>query len=106
MKAVTPLLPICMAGALSNASVKIPVHLDRHIATNKPITLRALGLPDGVTVADVVVQPNQNDATLELKAIPAARLGAFPIVLLALVNNNPNVQLERLSTPLTLTVAK
>lgn len=89
-----------------NGSVKIPVHLDRRMITNKPITLRALGLPDGVTVADVVVPPSQNDAELELKATPAARLGTFPIALLALVNHSPAVQLERFSTPIALTVSK
>lgn len=89
-----------------NGSVKIPVHIDRRVVTNKPITLRALGLPDGVTVADVVVPPTQSDATLELKAIPTARLGAFPIALLALVNNSPNVQIERFSAPVSLMVAK
>ncbi|MCW3054456.1 MAG: Bacterial pre-peptidase C-terminal domain [Chthonomonadales bacterium] len=87
-------------------SVKIPIHLDRHSVTNKPITLRVLGLPDGVTVADVVVKPEQNDVELELKAIPTARLGAFQIVPLALANHNPNVQLERFSAPITLTVTK
>jgi len=87
-------------------SVKIPVHLDRHSVTNKPITLRVLGLPDGVTVADVVVKPEQNDVELELKAIPTARLGVFQIAPLALVANNPNVQLERFSAPITLTVTK
>ena len=87
-----------------NGSVKIPVHIDRRVVTNKPITLRALGLPDGVTVADVILQPNQNDAELELKAVPTARLGTFPIVLLALVSHSPTVQLERFSTPLPLTV--
>jgi len=87
-------------------SVKIPVHLDRHSVTNKPITLRVLGLPEGVTVADVVVKPEQNDVELELKAIPTARLGAFQIVPLALVANNPNVQLERFATPITLTVTR
>ncbi len=89
-----------------NGAVKIPVHLDRRMVTNKPITLRALGLPDGVTVADAVVPPNQNDVVLELKATPAARLGVFQIALLALVNNNPNVQLERFSSPILLNVAK
>ncbi len=89
-----------------NGSVKIPVHIDRRMVTNKPITLRAVGLPDGVTVADVVLQPNQTDAQLELKAMPTARLGAIPIALLALVNNSPTVQLERFSAPVLLTVSK
>jgi hypothetical protein len=103
MTLTTPAKTLTLA---PNGSVKIPVHLDRRVVTNKPITLRALGLPDGVTVADIVVAPNLNDATLELKAIPTARLGTFPIALLALVNNTPNVQLERFSTPVSLTVAK
>ena len=89
-----------------NGSVKIPVHIQRRVVTNKPVTLRVLGLPDGVTVADVVVPPNQNDAELELKAIPTARLGTFPISLLALVNINPTVQVERFSAPVLLTVSK
>jgi len=87
-------------------SVKIPVHLDRRRVTNKSITLRVLGLPEGVTVADVVVKPEQNDVELELKALPTARLGTFQIAPLALVNINPNVQLERFATPLSLTVTK
>ena len=86
-----------------NSSLKVPVHLLRRVVTNKPITLRAMGLPDGVTVADVILQPNQTDAELELKATPAVRLGAFQIALLALVNNNPNVQIERFSAPVLLT---
>ena len=61
--------------------------------TNKPITLRVLGLPDGVTVADVVVKPDQKDVELELKAMPTARLGAFQVAPLALIDNNPNVQI-------------
>ena len=88
-----------------NGSVKIPVHLARRVASNKPITLRVLGLPEGVTVADVVLQANQADAELELTATPAARLGAFPISLLALVNTSPTVQLERFSAPVRLTVS-
>jgi hypothetical protein len=95
------------AGPLTLArsgSVKILVHLNRRAVTNKPITLRALGLPDGVTVADIVLQPNQTDAELELKATPMARLGEFSISLLALVNHSPTVQLERFSAPVALTV--
>jgi hypothetical protein len=89
---------------MQGQAVKVKVHIDRRIPYPKPITLTVLGLPDGVTAANVVLQANMNDAELELKAMPNARLGSYPIVPDGIVTHNPQVMLDRVTLPILLNV--
>ena len=87
-----------------NQAIKFKVHIDRRVPYNKPVTLVVVGLPDGVTAANVVLQPNQNDGELEIKAAANARVGAFAIAADAVVNRDPNTGLDRVTAPILLTV--
>lgn len=95
-------------------SIKVKVRVERRAGFKQPVTLRALGLPDGVTAADVAVPADKAEAELELKATAQARLGTVPITL-DCVASNPQykvpgqdnvlaVQLDRVTPPVSLTV--
>ena len=85
-------------------SVPLKVKFTRRNSYAKPVTLHVLGLPDGVTAADVIVAGDKSEATLELKATPAARLGVAPISIDCIVSASPAVQLDRATPALILTV--
>ncbi len=86
-------------------SAIVKVKLARRGGYAKPVTLRVLGLPDGVTAADVIVTGDKSEGTLELKAAPTARLGNAPISVDCVVSAAPTVQLDRVTPLITLTVA-
>ncbi|HZP83007.1 MAG TPA: hypothetical protein VFB21_15310, partial [Chthonomonadaceae bacterium] len=87
-------------------SVKFTVRVERRMAYAKPITLRVMGLPDGVTAEEATLPPDKQEMELEIKANAEARLGAFPIAVTALAAPSESVQLDRVTPPLTLTVAE
>ena len=86
-------------------SVKIRAKFERRPGFDKPFTLNALGLPDGVTAAPVPVPAGTMEVDLELKAMPNVRPGSYAIVLDAVTANNPQVMLDRVSLPISLNVA-
>ena len=87
-------------------SFKLKVTLETKTDPTKPITLTVMGLPEGVTVADVKLDPGKKEAELELKATPTAILGDFQVVVNALVQHNPLVSLDRFSEPIRLKVSQ
>lgn len=100
--------PTIMASALNllpGMSLKIAVHLVRAAGYNKPVTLHLLGLPDGIAAADVVVPGDKSDGELELKADPKAKPGSYGVAVLAVVGPTPNVQIDRSTPAITITVA-
>ena len=85
-------------------SVKIRGRFERRAGFDKAFKLDALGLPDGVTAAAVPVAAGAKEADIELKAMPNARPGVYTIVLDAVTTNSPQVLLDRVSQPITLTI--
>ena len=92
------------AAVTAGQNIKIHARFERRAGFTQPFTLSALGLPDGVTVTPLPVPPGTNEVDLELKTTTAARNGAYSIVLDAITANSPLVMLDRVSTPITLTV--
>ena len=85
-----------------NATLK--VKLVRQAGYVKPITLHVLGLPDGVTAADVVVTPDKPDAMIEIKVAATARLGAATIAVSSVVTQSQFVLLDRATPAIMLTI--
>lgn len=85
-------------------SVKIRGRFERRAGFDKAFKLDALGLPDGVTAAAVPVAAGAKEADIELKAMPNAKPGVYTIVLDAVTTNSPQVLLDRVSQPITLTI--
>jgi hypothetical protein len=87
-------------------SVKFKIGLEKRAPYNRAVTLRALGLPDGVEMSDVSLPPDKTEAELEIKAGAEARLGTFPITISSVVSSSqaPNVQLDRVLPAIALTV--
>jgi hypothetical protein len=92
-------------GLSPGRSVKIHAKFARRSGYDKAFTLNALGLPDGVTAAAVPVAAGATEADLELKAPAKVRPGAYAIVLDAVTANSPQVMLDRVSPPISLTIA-
>ena len=88
------------------ASATINVKLARQPGYSKPVTLRIMGLPDGVTAADVAVAGDKSEGVIELKAVPTARLGAAPITISCVVSQSQFVQLDRATPAIVLTVTE
>lgn len=89
-------------------SVKLTVSVARRAAPSKPVTLRVLGLPDGVEAGDVSLAPEKTAAEIEIKAGAGARPGVFPITVSALATNSRygnSVQLDRATPAITLTLS-
>ncbi len=101
---IAPAVDTPAVSLVRGQSATIKVKLVRRSGYAKPVTLRVLGLPDGVTVADVIVAGDKSEGTLELKATLAARLGNAPISIDCIVSAAPNVQLDRVTPALALTV--
>lgn len=87
-------------------SSKLKVSISSATDYSKQISLTIVGLPEGVTVTEVRLEPGKKEAELELKAGPKVRLGETKIVVNALVQHNPLVLLDRFSLPLTLRIEK
>ena len=101
---ITPQMDMQTLSLARGQSATLKVKLTRQMGYAKPVTLRVLNLPDGVTAADVAVPGDKSEATLELKAAANARLGASPITVDCLVSQSQFVQLDRATPLLTLTV--
>lgn len=86
--------------------VKFKVRVERRVAYEKPIKLRVMGLPDGVTAEEASLPPDKQEIELEIKANAEARLGAFPIAVTAIATHSEAVQLDRVTPSIALTVAE
>ena len=103
---IAPTTAITQLSLMRGASATLPVKLTRQPGYSKPVTLHILGLPDGVTAADIAVAGDKSEATLELKAAPTARLGATPITISGVVSQSQFVQLDRATPAITLTITE
>lgn len=101
---IAPVVDTLVVSLARGQSAIVKVKLVRRNGYAKPVTLRVLGLPAGVTVADVIVTGDKSEGTLEIKATPAARLGIAPISIDCVVSAAPTVQLDRVTPALALTV--
>ena len=103
---VTPRTELKEVVLKAGQSSKLKVSITSATDYSKQISLTVIGLPEGVTVTEVKLEPGKKEAELELKAVPNARLGETKIVVNALVQHNPLVLLDRFSLPLTLRIEK
>ena len=103
---VTPKTEVKEVVLKPGQSSKLKVSINSATDYSKQISLTIVGLPEGVTVTEVRLEPGKKEAELELKAAPTARLGETKIVVNALVQHNPLVLLDRFSLPLTLRIEK
>jgi hypothetical protein len=85
-------------------SAKIKVRVEKRVAYNKPIKLNMLGLPEGVDAPEVTLPADKQEMEVEVKASDTARLGTFPVVVTAIVTNGSNVELDRVTLPISLTI--
>lgn len=103
---ITPTNATTALSLTRGASATLSVKLTRQPGYSKPVTLRVLGLPDGVTAADVAIAGDKSEGAVELKAAPTARLGATPITVSCVVSQSQFVQLDRATPAITLTVTE
>ncbi|HLJ57416.1 MAG TPA: PPC domain-containing protein [Chthonomonadaceae bacterium] len=85
-------------------SVKLHAAFQRRPGYDRAFTLNAIGLPNGIAAVPAPVAAGANAADLDLKALPGAKPGVYTIVLDAVTNNSPQVALDRVSAPITLTI--
>jgi len=85
-------------------AVKVHAKFERRAGFDKAFTLNALGLPDGVTAVAVPVAAGAKEADIELKAMANVKPGVYTVVLDAITANSPQVMLDRVSQPITLTI--
>lgn len=78
IEADSPRAPVPIEGRAS-----IEVRIQRGQGGDKPLTLRVLGLPDGISSAAKAVQANGQWATLELQVSSRAPLGTHALVVTA-----------------------
>ena len=103
---IAPIPAATSLSLLRGQSATLNVKLTRQPGYNKPVTLRVLGLPDGVTSADVAIPADKSEGVVELKATPTARLGAIPITVSCVVTQSQFIQLDRATPAITLTVTE
>ena len=103
---VVPKTDVSALTLVRGQSVKFKARVEKRGAYAKPLTLRLVGLPDGVEAADVVLPPDKTEMELEIKAKPEARPGAFPVTISAVVSVTDKVQLDRVTPPITLTIVE